>query len=251
MPRSARLWHRAVPLALLLAGCDGVRELAGEPLPPLAVPQVTQLETYEPTSGSLWQGERSRRFLAFENRARRPGDLVTVVIREIANATTEASTEVERTSNFAADLDSDIALQTIITRPIRNLLGLLGFTTQRNDSDPVGNLSIVDASSTATHEGEGSSEREASFTTTITCLVTSVSPSGLLRIEGERHLTINHETQVIRFAGYVRPEDVQIDNTIPSSLVASADIYYGGRGVIADKQRVPWLTRIFDLILPF
>jgi flagellar L-ring protein FlgH len=82
-------------------------------------------------------------------------------------------------------------------------------------------------------------------------VVTEVSASGLLRIEGERHLTINDETQIISLSGYVRPEDIQIDNTVPSSLVASADIHFGGRGVLSAKQRVPWISRLADLLLPF
>lgn len=82
-------------------------------------------------------------------------------------------------------------------------------------------------------------------------MVTEVTDSGLLRIEGERHLTINRETQIIRLSGYVRAEDVRIDNTIPSTLIASADIHYGGEGVVSEHQRVPWLMRFFQAILPF
>ncbi len=82
-------------------------------------------------------------------------------------------------------------------------------------------------------------------------MVTEVTSSGLLRIEGERHLTINDETQIIRLSGYVRPEDVRIDNTVPSTLIASANIHYGGKGVIAEHQRVPWLMRVFQILLPF
>ena len=41
-------------------------------------------------------------------------------------------------------------------------------------------------------------EREAMFTTTIACVVTHVTDAGLLYLEGERHLKINHETEIIR-----------------------------------------------------
>ncbi|MCP5071082.1 MAG: flagellar basal body L-ring protein FlgH, partial [bacterium] len=101
------------------------------------------------------------------------------------------------------------------------------------------------------YTGEGKLERSANFTTKIACVVTDVTPSGLLHIEGERHLTINGETQVIALSGFVRPEDVRIDNTLPSELVASADIRYGGVGVVSEEQRMPWLTRLMRLALPF
>ncbi len=203
------------------------------------------------SSGSLWQGDASRRFLAFENRAKQIGDLVTVVISERAQAENTATTDLERKSDFTANIDSDVQLQTLITRPIRNLLSLLGFTNDRADREPTDVLSIVEATTETTFEGDGTTGRESNFTTTIACIVKEVTPSGLLRITGERHLRINFETQIIRFDGFVRPEDIQIDNTIPSSLVANADIEFGGHGVVNDKQKAPWFARVFEFILPF
>jgi flagellar L-ring protein FlgH len=238
--------------AALAAGCmngplnsERVPELRKDfPAPPVEA-------TPPPTQGSLWRGDASRRFLAFENRAKQLGDLVTVVIREKAEAENSSTTDLERTSEITADLNSDIQLQTLITRPVRNILKLLGFTSERADRDPGVNVSVVDAQTESTFEGEGTIERQSEFTTTIACVVTEVTPAGLLRIEGERHLTINFETQIIELSGYVRPEDIQIDNTVPSSLVASADIHFGGRGVLSAKQRVPWFTRLVELVLPF
>jgi flagellar L-ring protein FlgH len=245
---------RAIVLltTVLAAGCmhgpfdsERVPELRKEMPAPHPEPQVSSKD------GSLWRGDASRRFLSFENRAKQLGDLVTVVIREKAEAENTSTTDLERTSEYEADLNSDIQLQTLVTRPVRNILRLLGFTSDRAERDPEGNLSIVDAETESSFEGEGTIERESEFTSTIACVVTEVSASGLLRIEGERHLTINDETQIISLSGYVRPEDIQIDNTVQSSLVASADIHFGGRGVLSAKQRVPWITRLADLLLPF
>ena len=243
-----RLW----PLLLALVACADF-SLPGMPLAPPALPEapVPTPDAYVPAEGSLWQGDASRRFLAFENRAKRVGDLITVLIEEQAMAENEATTELARESSYEATLDSEVALQTLVTRPILNLLGLLGFTDQRSDESPTEELSIIEAESKSEFDGEGSMKREASFTTTIACLITEVTPSGLLRIEGERHLRINNETQIIQLSGFVRPEDVQIDNTIQSVLIASADIHYGGIGLAAEQQRAPWLGRLLGLVLPF
>jgi flagellar L-ring protein precursor FlgH len=241
-------------LSLLLLGCADVTGIPGVTTPPeqpLPKPPLPAEEVYEPAEGSLWRGDASRRFLAFEARAKRVGDLVTVQIVEQAQAENEASTETERTSNYEATLNSAAALQTIVTRPILNLLGLLGFTDQRSDKSPTAELNIVDAETKSDFEGEGTVKREATFTTTIACIVTGVTETGLLEIEGERQLRINGETQIIELSGFVRPEDIRIDNTIPSTLVASADIHYGGVGSVSGRQRVPWLMQIFDLVLPF
>lgn len=241
---------------LLAAGCareGGARFdiLDSTPPPQLVPPPAPEPEPFEPSEGSLWRGESSERLLAFENRARRVGDVLTVLIEETANASNEALTELERESSIDASLDSDIALQTLITRPVLNLLNLLGFTDLRSDDEPSGPVQVVDASTTADYDANGKLERKASFVTTVACMVTDVTSSGLLRVEGTRNLTINNETQVIQLAGYVRPEDVRIDNTVPSALIASADIYYSGAGVLSEDQRVPWLTRIFKRVLPF
>ncbi len=220
------------------------REALPAPLPPALI-------EYRPAEGSLWRGAESRRFLAFENRATGVGDLVTVLIEEQAVAENEATTELRRDSSYEATLDSGISLQTIVSRPILNLLNLLGFTEQRSNDNPTTELEIINAETRSEYGGEGTVKREASFETKVACMVTEVTSSGLLRIEGERHLTINDETQIIRLSGYVRPEDVRIDNTVPSTLIASANIHYGGKGVIAEHQRVPWLMRVFQILLPF
>ena len=241
-----------VALAALTVGCLYPNPEAAlqrsDPLPPPPTSSVTEPM---PAEGSLWRGAESRRFLAFENRATQVGDLLTVQILEQAVAEDKASTELTRDSAYEATLDSGISLQTIVARPILNLLNLLGFTDQRSDDNPSTELDIVNAETRSEYEGEGTVKREASFETLVACMVTEVTDSGLLRIEGERHLTINRETQIIRLSGYVRPEDVRIDNTIPSTLIASADIYYGGKGVISEHQRVPWLMRFFQFFLPF
>jgi len=243
-------------VALLSCACAGegparIDILGSTPPAPIVPPPAPEPEVFEPADGSLWRGEESRRLLAFENRARRVGDLLTVLIEERADAEKEALTELERESTIDASLDSDIALQTLITRPVLNLLNLLGFTDLRSDDEPSGPVQIVDATTSADYDGRGTIERSASFVTTVACVVTDVTSSGLLRVEGTRNLTINNETQVIQLAGYVRPEDVRIDNTVPSALIASADIYYSGNGVLSEDQRVPWLLRVFKRVLPF
>jgi flagellar L-ring protein precursor FlgH len=242
----------ALALVLALPSCAENPLLAlHEPERPLPVPPEPLAETYDSVEGSLWRGEDSRRFLSFENRAKRIGDLVTVEIEERSAAESEASTELDRESAFDVNVNSAVALQTLITRPILRFLNFFGFTDRRTDGNPQGNVQVVSARTQSSFEGDGKLEREARFITTVACVVTEISPAGLLRVEGERHLTINRETQVIALAGWVRPEDIRIDNTVPSRLVASADIQYGGRGALSAKQRDPWLVRIFEVLLPF
>ncbi|MCP4006732.1 MAG: flagellar basal body L-ring protein FlgH [bacterium] len=243
----------ATSAAILFAACANIEELPSlvEKPPALLAPPEPLVEAPRPAEGALWRGDQSRRFLAFENRAKRIGDLVSVIILEEASAENEAKTELDHSSAFDATLNSDVALQTLVTRPIRRILGLLGFTDQKNDADPSTELSIIESSAETSYDGEGKLERSASFTTKIACVVTDQTESGLLHIQGERHLTINGETQIIQLSGFVRPEDIRIDNTLPSELIAAADIRYGGVGLVSEQQRMPWLSRLLRLALPF
>ena len=51
--------------------------------------------------------------------------------------------------------------------------------------------------------------------------------------------------------GLVRSQDIGPDNAVPSTYLADARIEYYGKGVIADKQRPGWLTRILENVWPF
>ncbi len=239
-------------LAILGLGCVDMGAPGWLPQDePLLPPPPPEPEAYTPSSGSLWRGDSSRRFLAFENRAKRVGDIVTVLISETATADADAKTELDRATSYDVNIESATALQTIISRPIRNILGFLGFSNQKTNNNPSGNIEILDTDATSAFSGEGKVERASTFATTVACMVTGVTPSGLLEIRGERHLTINHEKQIIELSGYVRPEDVRLDNSVPSALIASADIQYGGRGSMSEKTREPWLARFFGKVLPF
>ena len=67
--------------SLLLAACADIPGITPTP-PTLPTPPPAPEEEFHSAEGSLWKGDASRRFLAFENRAKRIGDLVTVQIED-------------------------------------------------------------------------------------------------------------------------------------------------------------------------
>jgi flagellar L-ring protein precursor FlgH len=81
--------------------------------------------------------------------------------------------------------------------------------------------------------------------------VVDLLPNGNLAIEGKRELYINNEKKEILLQGVVRPRDIGYDNAVYSTQVADAKVIYTGIGVIGEKQRPGWLTRVFDIVWPF
>ena len=49
----------------------------------------------------------------------------------------------------------------------------------------------------------------------------------------------------------IRQRDISSENTIPSTSLAEAQIEIYGQGVLTDKQRPGWLSRILDNVFPF
>ena len=160
-------------------------------------------------------------FLFEDVKARRVGDLITVVLQESINASKTAST--------AADKDSNIDL------PNPTLFG------KGNRLNEI----VNDIESTREFEGDGETTQENSIEGNITVMVHEVYPNGYLLVKGEKLLELNEGSEVVRVSGIVRPTDVTSDNTVLSNQVANAQITYKGRGIVSDSSKAGWLTRFF------
>lgn len=219
-------------LSLVCASCIPERRSGVVyPDPSLALPQ-----RIEPVSqGSLWR-EGKEAFLFTDNKARWPGDLVTVKVVETHSAVNQAKTETSRDS--------------VVEAKVNNLLGApLHFGLDR--IWPGGFRPEVGASTKTDFQGEGTTSRSTQIIATITCRVVQVLPNGNLLIEGHREVKLNREREYITLRGIVRPEDIGPDNSVLSTAISDAVIEYSGRGVVSEKQGPGFLTRILDLIWPF
>lgn len=74
---------------------------------------------------------------------------------------------------------------------------------------------------------------------TITAQVVNVDPAGNMVILGERRISVNGETHLMRINGVVRPYDVAYDNTVLSNRIANADITYHREGGLVPKFNKP------------
>lgn len=185
------------------------------------------------SSGSIWQSASSG--TTEDMKARRRGDIITVVISETSSASKEANTGTSRASSASAGIPA--------------LFGAENTGVFKNNFNDL--AKILNASSNSSFKGSGSTSRQENLKATITARVIDVQPSGNLLIEGRRNIKVNEEDQIIILEGVVRSRDIAPDNTINSIYVADARISYSGRGIISDQQSPGWLMNIFNKIWPF
>lgn len=212
--------------ALLLSACSNAPTVSSRVvIPPYPPPK---------TSGSLWVEENGRAYLYEDLRAMRVGDLLTVKIKENHAGSKSADTTAERESSLANSLSGDT----------------IGLPKLRLGAAVANGLS-VNANAQSKFGGKGSTSRADTLTGTMTVMVTEVLPTGDLRIEGRREVTVNSEKQTMILTGLVRRVDVDTRNQVLSSAIADAKIEYTGLGVVDDVQRPGWFVRILDWIYPF
>jgi len=182
------------------------------------------------TEGAIFQASRNSSL--FEDvRARRVGDVVTVVLSERTNATQSASASTSK--------DNSINIEN------PTLFGRLFSFRAGNLSDTPRTLENT-LSSNKQFNGEGGSEQSNQLSGDITALVIEELPNGYLRIRGEKLISINKGDEYIRLTGVIRPVDIQANNTILSAKVANPEISYGGKGMIADASDMGWASRFFN-----
>jgi flagellar L-ring protein FlgH len=192
----------------------------------------------KPEEGALWPGNTRGNFLFGDDKAAKIGDIITVTINENATSTQSATT------NTAKDTSINMQAPNVLGLPSN--LGIQNFLNMGTQFDPSVNASIANSM-----QGTGTVTRNGTLTATISAIITDIVPSGNLRIEGRRSVTVNNEEQIMILRGVVRPQDINFDNTISSTLIADAAISYTGEGVVADEQRKGWLARVFSKVWPF
>ncbi|MEN0086800.1 MAG: flagellar basal body L-ring protein FlgH [Pseudomonadota bacterium] len=199
---------------------------------PVQMPMPTpRQEVFE--DNSLWR-TGSRSFFK-DQRARRRGDILTILVAVTDSAQVENSTERKRSNN--EDLGAGGSLG-------NKVLDVIGAGTANA-------AALVDLQSSNSSAGEGKINRRETLTTKIAAVVTQVLPNGNLVLEGRQEIRVNFEVREMIVAGIVRPEDIAADNTVESSKIAEARISYGGRGQISDVQQPRYGQQVLDVLLPF
>ncbi|MGD0234020.1 MAG: flagellar basal body L-ring protein FlgH [Syntrophorhabdales bacterium] len=225
----------AALMSIALTGCFPLEQshIKGEPFVPDNIYRYSSQT--EQRSGSLWPASYSGNLYFGDHRAGGMGDIITVKIVEATQASEKATTDTGRTS--AVDY---------------GIPNFLGQETRYVQNHPAINPAhLITANSTNNFSGTGETTRTGTVTATISAKVVEVFPNGNLAVEGKREIYVNYEKKEILLQGIVRPRDIASDNSVLSSQVADAKIMMTGIGVVGEKQRPGWLSRILDGVWPF
>ena len=213
----------------LLSGCA---EIGLRDLPPERVYVPATAPMSAPVADGSIFSRAGQDSLLGQDRARQPGDILTVLIDEQVSASSSASNNATRNS-------ATTALTPIALADLNRRLG----KAWASDMNP--------GESAIESRGEGSAEQVGRIEGEVTAVVTEVLPNGLLAIRGYKRLELTRGVQLIRLTGFVRPMDIQPDNTVRSRRLADADISFAAKGELADASRAGWMNRALLKIWPF
>ncbi|MCX7817065.1 MAG: flagellar basal body L-ring protein FlgH [Syntrophales bacterium] len=200
-----------------------------------AFPEAKHAPSVQPAQGSLWVGENNRNMLFTDNKARYVNDTITIVIEESSLGQNRATTNTSRTTTTGTSISALLGIDTSILKRNPNM----------------GSSISVGGESTNSLKGSGDTSRGSTLKAVVTGRVVKVLENGNLLIEGRKQITINAEDQYLIITGIVRPQDVTAENYVYSTSISDARIVFTGSGVINDKMRPGWGTRILDWIWPF
>ena len=181
---------------------------------------------------SLWSKETAVS-LYTDHKAKRVGDIITVIVLESNSASRNSSAKTEKKSDINASISDFI-------NP-----NLAGKVLGKVQSPKLG------TTSQSKFEGKGAVNNSGSFNSRFAVRVVDVLPNNNLIIEGVRRTTFSGESQTIVLKGTVRPRDVTPLNTVYSYHLADVSIGLKDEGAVSDSLKKGWFSKLWGKIAPF
>lgn len=207
-------------ITLALSACGGMQisslPQAAKPGDPEFAPVPSDSLRPPPNAGGSLFVDNYGMSLYGDKKARRVGDIITVVLSESTQGKKSSQSKTSKSSS------ASLTAPVIGGSPIEALSGSIG--GDRNFS------------------GKGDADQSNSLSGNITVTVSEVLPNGVLRVRGEKWITLNTGAEFIRIQGMLRPDDINLDNTVESQKLADARITYSGAGAVASAAKQGWLT---------
>jgi flagellar L-ring protein precursor FlgH len=186
------------------------------------------------TANSLWRPGARAFFI--DQRANKPGDIVTVLISIDDSAKLSNSTSSSRQNATKGQISHALGLEGTLAKIMPK-----GF-------DPA---NAIDQSGNTNSAGTGTMDRQEQISLTVAAVVTGVLPNGNMIIQGSQEVRTNGELRELTVAGIIRPQDISSANTVKHTQIAEARISYGGRGDLTRVQKTPWGQSLAEQFSPF
>jgi flagellar L-ring protein precursor FlgH len=223
-------------MAFLAAAPLAAKKKNEGPVPPaspldryISEAEARSAEAGSATPGSIWLAGSRLADSARDLRASQVDDVLTIVVAEQASAVTTGVTKTQRASSLTSSISSAAGV-TKAAGPLSNLVGLSG-NSQIN--------------------GQGTTSRVTTLTTTLTARVLAVLPNGALVVEASKDIQINSERQMITVRGVIRPADIDSTNSVQSNRLGELELRVNGKGVVGDAIKRPFiLYRLIMGVLP-
>ena len=215
----AGTWLLVLVLAVL-QGCTALNRERPMPNDPAYAPVMAEtMMQRDADSGAIYQSSRNYSLY---------GDTIALNVGDVLTVTLQEATQASKTAESSITKDNEVTL------PEPQVLDRINFGLATNFN--------------MERDFEGSAEADQSnrLDGSITVTVTEVLPNGVLRIRGEKWLSLTNGDEYIRLTGMVRPQDISPDNVVASNRIADARIAYGGTGDFDQANQMGWLARFFN-----
>lgn len=207
--------------------------------PPAYVEQMPSREDQKnfTSVGSVFgQGENP---LFTDHKAMHVNDVVTVVISETAKSSNSGSKQLSKDDSLS------LGGGTFTYGGSNSVVNSVA--SKLNDVTNIG----FGATSTGAYKGQGSSTKDASFTTTVSARIVKVLQNGNYFISGKREILVDDQKQIIQIGGVIRPYDIDQYNVINSSQISEAKILYKTQGDVDRATKQGWGSKIVQAVWPF
>jgi len=164
-------------------------------------------------------------------------DLVTIIIREESEMTSDGKSDLKKSADLDARIDEWVHAN------FKNF-ALQGGAQGANPPS-------VKMSGTRNLKGEAKLERTDSFLARITAEVVDVKPNGTFAIQARKFIKKDDEEQEFILTGVCRGGDVTPDNTVLSSQVYNLELITNQKGAVRDTTKRGLIPKLLDFINPF
>lgn len=163
-------------------------------------------------------------------------DLITIIIREESEVSSQGTSDLKRQSDIDAKVDAFARIN----------FGNWALQPAIGSIPPE-----IKASGTRNFKGEATVDRTDSVVTRITGEVVDVKPNGTLVVQARKKIKTDEEEQVLLCSGICRVEDVTPDNTVLSTQLFDLEFSKMNKGQVRSTTKTGLIHKLLDFVNPF